>query len=915
MLRGRATECERLDALLTEVRSGRSATLVMRGDSGVGKTALLDYIVGRASECRVARAAGVESEMELAFAGLQQLCAPMLDRLEHLPGPQRDALRVAFGLRDGEAPERFLVGLAVLSLLSEVAEERPLVCLVDDAQWLDRASVQALAFVARRLMAEPVAVVFAVREPSDEDELLGLPELVVEGIGDRDARLLLASAIRGRLDDQVRDRIVAETGGNPLALLELPRGLTPAELAGGFGLLDARPLANRIEQRFQERVQALPHDTQRLLLTAAAEPVGDVTLLWRAAEQLGVGSEAAAPAEAAGLIGLGARVRFRHPLVRSAAYRVAGPQDRREVHLALAEATDPEVDPDRRAWHRAHAAVGRDEAVAGDLERSAGRAQGRGGVAAAAAFLERATELTPDPVRRGARALAAAQAKLEAAGHDAASELLSTAELGPLDELQRARLDRLRAQVAFARRRGSDAPPLLLKAAKRLDPLDADLARETYLEALGAAMFAGSLSSGRGMLEVAEAARAAPPALQPPRTLDLLLDGLATRFTEGYAAGVPPLKRALQAFCRADGRGEDHVRWYGLAWAVALDLWDDEAWHEVSSRQVRLARDAGTLGVLANALSDRAGVHVHAGEFATALELNDESAAITQATGNPTLMYSPLVLAAWRGHEAHTLELIEASVQDATARGEGRAIAAADYATAVLDNGLGRYPAALAAAERACEHDQLGAFAGAVIELVEAGARSGQPDVAAAALQRLGERARASGTEWALGIEARSRALLSDGPVAEDLYREAIERFARTRIGVHLARAHLVYGEWLRRESRRLDAREQLRHAHDMFSRIGADAFAERARRELLATGETVRKRTVETLQQLTAQEAQIARLARDGETNADIGAQLFISPRTVEWHLRKVFTKLAITSRKELRQALPNSDRAAARA
>jgi AAA ATPase domain len=560
MLRGRATECERLDALLTEVRSGRSATLVMRGDSGVGKTALLDYIVGRASECRVARAAGVESEMELAFAGLQQLCAPMLDRLEHLPGPQRDALRVAFGLRDGEAPERFLVGLAVLSLLSEVAEERPLVCLVDDAQWLDRASVQALAFVARRLMAEPVAVVFAVREPSDEDELLGLPELVVEGIGDRDARLLLASAIRGRLDDQVRDRIVAETGGNPLALLELPRGLTPAELAGGFGLLDARPLANRIEQRFQERVQALPHDTQRLLLTAAAEPVGDVTLLWRAAEQLGVGSEAAAPAEAAGLIGLGARVRFRHPLVRSAAYRVAGPQDRREVHLALAEATDPEVDPDRRAWHRAHAAVGRDEAVAGDLERSAGRAQGRGGGAAAAAFPERATELTPDPVRRGARALAAAQAKLEAAGHDAASELLSTAELGPLDELQRARLDRLRAQVAFARRRGSDAPPLLLKAAKRLDPLDADLARETYLEALGAAMFAGSLSSGRGMLEVAEAARAAPPALQPPRTLDLLLDGLATRFTEGYAAGVPPLKRALQAFCRADGRGEDHVR-------------------------------------------------------------------------------------------------------------------------------------------------------------------------------------------------------------------------------------------------------------------------------------------------------------------------------------------------------------------
>jgi DNA-binding CsgD family transcriptional regulator len=904
----RRSEREALDRLLAGVRAGQSQVLVLRGEAGVGKSALLEYLRERASGCRLARAAAVESEMELAFAGLHQLCAPFLDRVERLPEPQRDALGTAFGLSAGPAPDRFLVGLAVLGLLSEVAEERPLVCLIDDAQWQDRASAQALAFVARRLLAESVALVFAVRGPGEERELAGLPELVVEGLGEDDARALLQSAIRGRLDERVCDRIVAETRGNPLALLELPLGLTAAELAGGFGLPDVL-LATRIEDSFLRRLTSLPDATRRLLLVAAAEPVGDVSLLWRAAGHLGLGTDAAAPAQAAGLVDLGVRVRFRHPLVRSAAYRAAAAAERQEVHRALAEATDPDADPDRRAWHRAHAAEGLDEAVAAELERSADRAQGRGGVAAAAAFLERATALTPDPVRRAGRALAAAQAKLEAGAPDAAEALLATVEMGPRDELQLARLARLRARIAFARRRGSDDPPLLLDAARRLEPLDPALARETYLEALGAAIFAGRLSGVVGAREIAEAASAAPAGAAPARASDLLLDGLVVRFTEGYAAAVPALGEALRAFEPAPGRPEEDLRWVWMACRVAPELWDFEAWRDLATRGTRLAREAGALTVLPTALTYRAAVHVHAGEFAAASALVEEAAAITAATGTVPLMYASLVLAAWRGQEAPALELIDASLQDAAARGEGRAIGLTEYATAVLCNGLGRYDAALAAAQRASEHDDLEIFGWALTELVEAGVRSGARDAAAAALERLEERTGAAGTDWALGIGARSRALTSDGDDAEALYREAIDRLARGRVLVHLARAQLVYGEWLRRAQRRTDAREQLRAAHETFSRIGAEAFAERAGRELVATGETIRRRTVETRDHLTAQEAQIARLAAEGHTNPEIGAQLFLSPRTVEYHLHKVFAKLDISSRRELRGMMSKLD------
>jgi hypothetical protein len=509
----RDSERAALDRFVAGVRAGEGRALVVQGEPGMGKTVLLDYLAGRAGGCRVARAAGVQSEMELAFAGLHQLCAPLLDHVGRLPDPQQEALRTVFGLNAGPPPDRFLVGLAVLSLLSEAAGEQPIICVIDDEQWLDRASAQTLTFAARRLAAEPVGVVFATREPGAE--LAGLPGLAVQGLREHDARALLDSALTGPLDARVRELIVAETRGNPLALLELPRGLTQADLAGGFGLPGAVPLTGPIEDSFGRQLEALPAQTRRLLVLAAADPSGNRPLVWRAAERLGIPLAAAQPAREAGLVDFGARVRFRHPLVRSAAYRSAPVADRQEAHRALAEETDPAMDPDRRAWHRAQAAAGPDEEVAAELERSAGRAQARGGLAAAAAFLERSVLLTADRARRGERTVVAAQANLQAGSFGRAMELLAAAEAEPLDELQAARADLLRGQMAFASGLGNDASPLLLKAAARLEPLDLDLARETYLNAWVAAQFAWRLADAGDLREVSRAARAAPG--PPPR--------------------------------------------------------------------------------------------------------------------------------------------------------------------------------------------------------------------------------------------------------------------------------------------------------------------------------------------------------------------------------------------------------------
>jgi DNA-binding CsgD family transcriptional regulator len=910
-LQGRAQECETLDGLLDGVRAHRSQALVLHGEAGIGKTTLLDYVEAHASGCYVTRATGIESEMELSFAGLHQLCAPMLDRLEHLPAPQHEALDIAFGISSGNTPDRFRVSVAALGLLSSFAEKQPLVCLVDDAHWLDRASAQVLGFVARRLFADPVALVFVGREPSEMPELAGLATLDVRGLSAPDARALFDSAIPWRVDERVKDRIVAESRGNPLALQEISRAGALERLAGGYGATAAGPVASRIAKSFQQQALALPNDTCRLLRTAAAEPLGDLVLLWRAADHLGIPADAAGPAEAAGLIELrGGRVYFRHPLIRAALQTVGTAAERREIHAALAEATDPAVDPDRRAWHRALAALAPNEELALELEESAARAQARGGLAAAAAFLERAALATPGAAQRMVRLLSAAETRFEAGMPDSAHELIVRAAGGPLDELQRARMDRLRAQIVFARERGSDAPRLLLDAAKRLDPLDAGLARDTYLEAIGAAIFAGRLGA-LGERDVANAALAAPPAPKPPRLTDLLLEGVTTRFTRGYASSIDLLRQALSAFRRQAVGGEGPPTWLWTACPVApeplaADLWDDETWHELAESAVRIARDAGALAVLPIALSYRAGVHVHAGEFAAASALLEEADAITMATGNAPLRYGVLALAAWRGDEGPAVSVIAQCRRDATKRGDGRALGLIGYATAVLNNGLGRYEAALAGAQEACAHEDLGFYGWSLVELIEAASRIGAYENANAALQELEARARAAGTNWGLGMLYRSKALLSDGEAADALYRESIERLERCRIVVHSARAHLIYGEWLRRENRRVDARAQLRTAFAVLSDIGADAFAERARRELLATGETLRKRRSDSANTLTAQEAQVARLAAEGRTNPEIAARLFISPRTAEYHLHKVFGKLGVSSRRELRDALP---------
>src|SRR6516165_2708872 len=906
MLLDRLTERAALGQLLEAARGGRGAVLVVRGEAGVGKTALLEDAVAAAAGMRIARVAGVESEMELAYAALQQLCAPMLEGLERLPDPQREALGVAFGLRAGEGPDRFLVGLAALSLLADAAQKQPLLCVIDDAQWLDRASAQALGVVARRLLTDPVALLVAAREPGGE--FRGLPELAVGGLDESDARELLASVIARPLDEQVRERFLAETEGNPLALLELPQDLTQAEAAVGFGAPAAPGLPGRLEDNFRQRLRGLPQTTRRLLLVAAAEPTGDPVLVWRAAGLLGIGMDAAAPAQASGLLTIGQRVTFRHPLVRSAAYRAASPEDRRVAHQALAGATDPQADPDRRAWHRAQAAAGPDEDIASELEHSANRAQARGGCAAAAAFLERSAALTPGPARRAERALAAAQAKYYAGAFDVALGLLAAAEAGPLDELQRARADLLRGQITFASTRGSDAPALLLKAARRFEPLDPRLARETYLEALTTALFVGSQATAANLLEVAQAARAAPPPPTPPRPADLLVDGMAVMVTEGYPAGASALKRALSAFLAAGVSPEDGL-WQACHSAGLV--WDYDSWQVLSDRQIEVARDVGALTALPSAFTMRAMPHLFAGEFTAATAMVAQVESVSQATGISIARYAALALAVFRGREAEAAELIATVTTGAERRGEGAWLPFVGWATAVLGNSLGQYEKALAAARQVSQDSVAGLRLEAnwaLVELIEAAARSGMPERAAGPLQRLAATTRASGTDWALGIEARARALVSDGKKADACYHEAIDYLGRTPLRVELGRAQLLYGEWLRRQRRIREARDQLRRAHRLFAGFGMEAFAERARIELRAAGAHALKRTAGRPDVLTAQEALIARLASGGASNAQIAAQLFISPATVAYHLRKVFTKLSISSRSQLARTLPAS-------
>ena len=904
-LHGRQAECERLATLVGRVRGDGGAVLVVHGEPGTGKTALLDFAAGLDTGLRVARVAGAESETELAFGGLHRLCGAMLDLLGRLPAPQREALEIAFGMRGGTGPDRFLVGLAVLGLLAESAAGQPLMCVIEDAHWLDQASRQALGVAARRLTTEPLLMLFAAPEPITE--LGGLPAMTLGGLRDADARDLLARVAPCPIDDRVRDQILAEAAGIPGALLDLLHEVAPSQLAGGFGLADV--LSGNPSGPLFAQLSELPPQTRQLLLLAAADPTGDPALLWRAAAHLGITGDAAVPAAEAGLITFGSRVLFRDHAVRSTAYRVARLRQRLSAHRALAQATDPRADPDRRAWHQAMTLTEPDEDVAAELERTAGRARARGGLAAKAAFLERAATATPDAARRAERSLAAASVMLQAGEPSAAAKLLDLTETGTLDDHRQAHAGLVRARLAFTLNRGGDASQLLLDAARQLSRFDGAQSRAAYLDAIRATLSAGSRAApGATAADVARAAREGSPGTDLTRPSDDLLGGLAASFSGELAAGASLTRRALSGF-EGEMATAAELNLLPLAFAGALQLWDDHAGDALASRYVRLARAEGALSDLPSALNALSCMRLLAGDLEAADSLAAEARAIAEATDIRGAPYGALGVAALRGHEDPALALIGGSGQDAALRGEGLGVAAAKWAAAMLHNGLGRYAQALSAAQDAIENAGPPALAGwPMAELVEAAARSGQAGRAQAVMRTLSRTATAAGTDWALGVQARSQALLSD---REDLYRAAIDHLGRSRARVDLARAHLLYGEWLRRENRRADARGQLRRASEMLAAMGAAGFAERARRELMATGETVRRRIPGTDRELTPQEMQIARLARDGRTNREIGAELFLSARTVEWHLHKVCAKLGITSRRQLRDALPAVTRA----
>ncbi len=901
-LRGRRREQEVLDHLLRAVRAGSSRVLVLRGEAGAGKTAMLDYLAERAAPAEVVRVAGVEPEAEFAYSALQRLCAPLLPLLEQLPEEQRVTLSIAFGLSKDDPPEVPLLGTAVLGLFAEAAAGRSLVCVVDDAQWLDRPSALVVACVARRLTTESVAVVLAAPTSDDAQIFGGLPELTMAGLADSDARALLDSVLAEPVGVGVRDRIVAETRGNPLAVLELTGGLSPAELAFGVVANSSERVASRVERDLQARIAALPADTRMLLLAAAVEPIGAVSLLRAALERLGIGSDAAVPARVCGLIEDGDPLRFRHPLVRSACWRSADATQLRAVHAALAEAVDPQQDPVRRAWHRAHAADGPDEQVADELERFADRAVATGGPWAAAAFLERAVVLTPNAARRAARALIAARTWLDAGSPMPAAELLAAAELGALGRVQQIEVARLRARLAHALNPGRDGGAALFAAAGSLLELDVVAARETYLAAMDAALHAGRLGSPGQLARTADAARTAPAGGD---VAGMFLNAVVTWSLEGYRAAVPLFRRALA------GLVGDDLQLAGLAAMVAVEVYDHATWHRLTERVSRVARETGVLSVVPAVLSHRAVALVVDGRIAEAEELWDEAVVVERATGLATFLAPEAIIAAHRGRQGPALSRIGATERDARRRGIGRLLGVAGYARAVLDNGLGNYAAALDAARRGAEYPDIAVYAWSLSELVEAATRAREPNLAAEARDRLAERTAAAGTPWSAGAQALADALAGPPGDADERYREAIDQLGSGCSGLLVARARLLYGEWLRRENRRGDARVELRKAQDAFVSMGAEAFAARAGREMSATGEKVRKRTLGAHETLTPQEAQIARLAIAGQSNPEIGLALFLSPRTVEWHLRKVYTKLGVSSRRELAAALQARRRA----
>jgi DNA-binding CsgD family transcriptional regulator len=905
-LLGRERELARLTTLMEGARAGHSGVLVVRGEAGVGKTALLDHLVGLAdAHVRVERMVASETEVELAYAGLQLLCSRMMTSAAELPATQRESLEAAFGLRDAGAPNPLVLGLAVQGLLTLTAGDGALLCIVDDAQWMDDLSARAVASVARRLSSERVAIVIAMREP--DPRFADLPQLLVEGLGDGDARELLRRALPAAIDQRVHDQLVAEARGNPLALRELPRALRPAQLAGGFALAGSIPLESRIEQSLLARLRPLPASTQMMLLLAAADPTGDPDLLWRASVILDLGPDELDLAQQADALVVSGRVTFRHPLIRSAVYRAARPSDRRAVHAALADATPVDRDPDRRAWHRAAATIRPTEEVAADLVRSAERARTRGGVAATAAFLERAAVLSPDPGRRVERLLAAAEAKHDAGAPESALGLLADVGGLPLTEWQQALVRRLQARVAYTLRRDRSAPRQLLAAAQALEPHDSALARDTYMQALSAAVYAGRLGEPGTVEDVAGAILAATADDRSDRPSDLILRGQALLSAEGPMAALPVVRRAVDAFLEQPTDARE-LHWMWLAGRAAQDVWDSEGLRTLADRQVQLARAGGVLTVLPMALNLLMVARTFDGDLDQAEALCDDIDTILSITGHPLPLYGRIFVAAYRGRVEEVERRAAQLRADAYARGEGYALTVANMAEALAYNGARRYPEAVASARAELPYvHELGHAMRTLLELVEAATRTGERALAEEAVERLAGVTLPSGdSEWARAFMAIAEAQIRVGDEAETLYRRAIDGFDRIRVPMLKGRSQLLYGEMLRRQGRRTDARGQLRAAYDELRACGMAGFAERALLELRATGGRMEVGETATADALTEQERNVAVLARDGLTNREIGARLFISMHTADWHLRKVFSKLGIKSRTELRTVLP---------
>ena len=902
---GRRAERAAIDVLLGGAVEGRGGALVLRGDAGIGKTALLQYAVDSSEAMQVARIAGVHSEMELPYAAIHQLLSPMLSQLDDVPPRQRDALASAFGLIEGTAPDRFLVGVGALALLEAAAAEHPLLCAIDDAQWLDRASAGTLAFVTRRIRDVPIAMVLAARDDDEEHEpFAGLPELRLKGLGTEDARELLSTIVTGPLSEGLRECILLHAEGNPLALSELPEAMTKDELRGIDSLTWPIPITARLEDLFGRRMKGLPATARTALLVAAASPSDDPRLVFRAGERLGLDGSSVVPAVEEGLLRVEPRIAFRHPLVRSAAYAIAAPEDRRKAHEALANVTDPVADADQRAWHLSSAAAGPDEEVADELARAADRARRRGGFVAAAECLKRSAHLSPAPRDRAERYLAAAEAELAAGGAHGAAALVTAARAVGLDDVQTARAERLRGLVAFELGDIDEAASILVGAARAFATIDVRLARDTHLSALGAAMYAGPLAREGAVADAAAAALAAPKLPEQEMTAaDFMLDGYANQIVGNLSEGAALLLRGIQML-----RTSDDARVFLLSCGAALRVWDDDALREIALRGVELAREAGAFTALHVALHHLAFSEVGLGRYLAAEAAAVEAREISTSLGNGWSIgaHAPaeLLVAACRGDDATTRMLHDTIVREATLRGEGVIVLFAEYALALLEIGSGRYREALPSVTRACGDDAAMIVLG-LPDLVEAAARSGEMELAERALERLSAIIHVSRTAVGLGVQARCRALVADSADAGAHYREAIDHLRNSRAIPQLARTLLLYGEWLRRVRRRRDAREPLREALQYFESIGADAFADRARAELRATGERARSRSSDAPEELTAQEALIARLVADGASNPEVAAQLSISRKTVESHLTKVFAKLGVSSRGHLVRAL----------